>query len=266
MQTLTELNKFNHVTFHEKDHNYFIGEQALISVTRVIAAFKEPFDRDGNALRVADKRGVPVVDVLAEWDLKKDISCEKGTLFHEYIECCLANKTYYYPEERIRKLFGEDPLHDAWNILVPMFQTFQRDSSKNLIPVKSEFVIGDSDLGIGGMIDQIFFNRKSGQLEIWDWKTNRAIQKNSSFGKKFLYPLENLDECEWNSYSLQLALYKLIIEKNTNLKLGNSYLAWFHEHNPSYRVIRCAPFENEVRMLLREFSLKGQKMQQGTKE
>jgi len=252
MKTLLELNRFNHITFHEEEHRYTIGERELRSVTQIVSDFKEPFDKEGNAERVAKKRGVSIEAILDEWELKRDISCEKGTLFHQYVEHFLANKAFVYPEEEVLTKFGEDPIQAYWPSLVSMFEQFHRDSSRSLVPVRSEFVVGDEELGIGGMVDQIFFNRKSGQLEIWDWKTNKAIGKSSPFGKRLLAPLDHLDECEWHTYSLQLALYKHLIEKNTQLQFGHSYIAWFHEKNETYKVFRCAPFVSEIKVMLEQ--------------
>ena len=45
----------------------------------------------------------------------------------------------------------------------------------NLVPVKMELVVGDEDYGLGGMVDCLFYNKKSGMLEVWDYKTNKAI-------------------------------------------------------------------------------------------
>ena len=53
-----------------------------------------------------------------------------------------------------------------------------------------------------------------------------------------------------NTYSLQLSLYKYIIEKNTNLKLGDSYIVWFNEKNETYKPIKCYDFQKEIVKML----------------
>jgi ATP-dependent exoDNAse (exonuclease V) beta subunit len=68
------------------------------------------------------------------------------------------------------------------------------------------------------MVDQLFFNEKSGKLEIWDWKTNKKIDKKNRW-QQFKEPISHLDVCELNTYSLQLSLYKYIITRNTNIEL-----------------------------------------------
>ncbi len=61
---------------------------------------------------------------------------------------------------------------------------FYNDSvaSGKLIPVKSELVVGDSELNLTGMIDQLFWNVKHECLQIWDWKTNNKINMKNNFG------------------------------------------------------------------------------------
>ena len=121
----------------------------------------------------------------------------------------------------------------------------KNDSHGKLVPVRAEVVVGDTEWGITGMIDQIFFNEKSGKLEIWDWKTNKAIKKDNKW-QKFKKPLSHLDVCELNTYSLQLSFYRLIVERNTELELGDSYIVWFNENNESYKVMKCFDFRDEI--------------------
>jgi hypothetical protein len=46
-----------------------------------------------------------------------------------------------------------------------------------------------------------------------------------------------LEECDLEIYSLQLEMYKQIIQRNTDIKLGKSYVVWFSHNNSSYEVI-----------------------------
>ena len=66
----------------------------------------------------------------------------------------------------------------AVKTIIELFKKFYNDSYGKLIPVRAEVVVGDEELGLGGMIDQLFWNEKSGKLEIWDWKTNTQIKQN----------------------------------------------------------------------------------------
>jgi hypothetical protein len=62
--------------------------------------------------------------------------------------------------------------------------------------------------------------------------------------------LEHLAECEYNTYSLQLGVYKKIIEKNTNLRIGKSYICWINDSNDNYKVIKTKDLDEEVELVL----------------
>jgi ATP-dependent exoDNAse (exonuclease V) beta subunit len=113
-----------------------------------------------------------------------------------------------------------------------------------------EFVVADEDYGIAGMVDCLFYNKKSGMLEIYDYKTNKEIKLKSAYKENFKSPISHLDVCEINTYSLQLHLYKHIIEKNTNLKIGNLYLVWINEVNDTYKVIPCKELQADLKLML----------------
>jgi hypothetical protein len=46
-----------------------------------------------------------------------------------------------------------------------------------------------------------------------------------------------LENCDMEIYSLQLELYKYIIEKYLSIKLGKSYVVWFSHNNNDYKII-----------------------------
>jgi hypothetical protein len=218
----------------------------MTSATTFIGKFKNKFDSDGQAERYANKHGLIKEEVLAEWDHKRDYSTIKGSAVHDYAENHWNNKIFPYDPSIAANRFGEDIVKPAYDKCVKLFDKFYQDSRVNLVPLKSEFVIGDEELGICGMIDQLFWNKKTNQIQIWDWKTNKAINMKSDYGNKFKKPISHLDECEFNTYSLQTSLYKYIIEKNTNLKIGDLYFVWLFEGNDSYQVFKCKDMKEEI--------------------
>ena len=123
-------------------------------------------------------------------------------------------------------------------------EQFITDIRGRMISIASELVIGDLEYNLGGMIDQVFYNKKSGKIELWDWKTNEKIDSDSRY--TFNAPISHVPSSKLEEYSLQLSLYKHIIEKNTNLEIGDCYLTWFNENNQSYKVFKCHDYSKEV--------------------
>jgi hypothetical protein len=52
-------------------------------------------------------------------------------------------------------------------------------------------------------------------------------------------------------FSLQLGIYKYLIEKNTNIKIGNSYICWLNsDKNESYVPIETIDLRDEVQKII----------------
>lgn len=246
MDIILELSKFNHIKYFDDEHKYFVDGLEYMSATRFIGNFKPKFETEKIAKEYADKRGLKTDDVIRDWDFKRDKSTTKGTAIHNLAENWWNNKAYNYDSKGIVELFGHDVIKEDFDKCKKQFYNFYNDAKQNLIPVKLEMVVCDDDYKIAGQIDAIFYNRKSGMLEIWDYKTNKSITMSNDFGQKYNKPISHLDVCEINTYSLQLGLYKHIIEKNTNLKFGNSYLLWVNEKNDNYKVIKTKDLTAEI--------------------
>lgn len=231
-----ELNKFNNIVFNESDHTYLLNGKKCTSVTQAISSFKKPFDTEIIASRYANKHGLETQDVIDEWDNIRIESTSRGSELHKYAEMRFLSKAYI-PDEKASPLCN-------------MFDKFYSDVKDRLIPVKIEFVIGDEEFLVGGMLDKLFYNTTAKALQIWDYKTNKEILRHSKYKNKMVGGLSHLQECEFNTYSLQLSIYKLIIERNTNLKLGNSYIVWINEVNDKYKVIGTDYMEREAMIIL----------------
>jgi ATP-dependent exoDNAse (exonuclease V) beta subunit len=261
-----ELNKFKHIKYFDEPHKYFIGEQELTSGTAFLGKLKDKFNAPVMAEKTAKKTKRSVEDILEEWDYKRDFSAMKGTFVHSFAENYWSNKIFPYNEKIPEDRFAGDGamnMRERYDECIRLFKDFYNDASSSLIPIASELVIGDITLpvynkkgeleseGIAGMVDGLFWNEKQQELQIWDYKTNGKIRMSSDYHKRFNPPIAFIEECEYETYSLQLNLYKYIIEKNTNLKIGKCYLVWLHEENPSYQVIECKEYQDVINLLFK---------------
>ena len=243
-----QLDKFNNIEFVQTDHTYIINGKVAPSVTSILKKYVKPFERDYWANIKAKQLGVEVVDILDKWEFNAKLSRTKGTLVHEFIESEFTKSQFNYPEDLIVKEFGYDPVCGPFNQIISVVGQFLFDIKDKMLPIASELVVGDATNLIGGTVDQIFYNKKSSNLEIWDWKTNKEIKVQSRYFH--LYPLDHIPDTELDHYSLQLSLYKLIIERNTNLQLGNSYIALFNEQLPKYNIYKAHDYTKEAELIL----------------
>ena len=250
MNVSKELWNFSDVIYYDEPHLYYIGDKTLISGTTFIGLFKNKFDKvkTGNAYARKNKRTLE--DVLAEWEYKGHIARTKGTLLHNYAENYWQNKVFPINYQQMDEEFGEGEMKKRLEPCINLFHIFYNDAKKSLRPVRMELVVADSELGIAGMVDCLFWNDKTKQYEIWDYKTNKEIALKSKYGNRFKAPINYLHDCEMNAYSLQLSLYKYIIEKNTKLKIGAMWLIHLHEDQEQYNLFQCDDRTMEIKLML----------------
>lgn len=255
-----ELAKFNHVIYHDEPHIYVseLTDKPFISGTSFIGLFKKKFDKTKKALDYAKKNRLKFEDVIADWERKGEFSRTKGTLLHSYAENFWQNKVFPDTSFEYDGQFGDLIMSERLHQCIELFHNFYNDARANLIPVALELVIADIELGISGMVDKLMWNRKAKEYQIWDYKTNKEIGMKSKYKEYMLAPINFMQECEFNTYSIQLSLYKYLIQRNTNIKIGKCYLIHIHEEQEKYNVIECADYLNVVELMI-EYYLKHKK-------
>lgn len=206
---------FSKIVFDENRHHYQMNGIELTSVTGFIKQFQKPFDRNLVANRVAERDNRPVADVLAEWDAKREAGLALGIRVHQHIQQILLGEIQV-----------EDPFLSL-NDLLPEEQTFNNlwQQLKGSVMINQkyiEWIVGDAKLGIGGTVDTVLFSFQTNQYHIWDWKTGKFDTENK--WQTLLEPFTDLDDCKLNYYSLQVNLYRLILERNIDLPIGDSYI------------------------------------------
>jgi len=226
------ITDFSQIVFDVEKHHYFLSGQELqelIGVNNYLKQFQLPFDRDVAAVRVAKREGQSVNDILAEWDAKGRAAIELGITVHQHIENTL--KGNLPPADPFLSFNDEVPEIQAFNTVWGRF--------KNSIEViQTEWIIGDAELGVAGTVDLFLSNLDTGQYHIWDWKTGKFDTFNQ--WQNLLPPFDDLDASKLNIYSLQVSLYRLIIERNLHLddlddlNMGDSYIIHLSSDGLSY--------------------------------
>jgi len=238
LNTVLELSKFNCFTFEETEHSYYyfdkktqLNRKIKTSATKIVEKYAQKFDSDKWSKIKASQQGISQEQVLGEWDTMKTKAGGRGTNLHTYLELRMNNKI-------IKNLPVEGELKSKAD-------KFYNDIYGNLIPVKSELVVGDIEYDLAGMVDQLFFSPKHDSLLLFDWKTNKAMNRSNKYGEKMLAPFEELDDCNYNHYSLQLAIYKHLIEKNTSLKIPKCFIVWFGSKEKPYEIIETLKIDEQ---------------------
>ena len=227
---------FNGVTYHDDPHKYYVNGKELISVTTILHKYQEEFQEDYWSKVKADEYGISQREVLRAWEFINKKGTMKGSAIHDYAENLFLNKVFPYPKQWILDEFGFDPVLPEYEVTKRHVDNFYNDVKEKLIPIRTEMIVYDSDSLIGGMLDILFYNVRMKEFQIWDWKINKKFDKEMK-SRHFSDKLQILEDSDLEIYSLQLAMYKLIIEKNTGIKLGKSYVVWFSHNNDNYEII-----------------------------
>ena len=154
-----------------------------------------------------------------EWTEKATTATELGTRVHKWIEDFWTGLDPQLPE---------DPIDLA---RVQKFLDLYEARFKKLIPLKSELKVFSKKWKLAGTVDQPFLMWDEKKQEILfligDWKTNKELKDDShpkGRYKKLLHPFNDLYENSHNEYSIQISLYRLIIEEELGIETHGGFL------------------------------------------
>lgn len=270
------------VAFSEDSHTYWNvnDNEKYISVTTLIHKFTQPFDKDfwsaykaleklipkdswaieKKSLLSSNKFDKDILDlynisetkfnetqqgILDDWDNENRKSCERGTKIHEEIE----HSFYKEAHDISLQKFG----------IGGKFECKKDYSELDLeYGIYPEYLIyresDDGILRIAGQVDLII---KSGnEITIVDHKTNKKIEQKSGFNTstrsnvKMKYPLNNLMDCNFYHYTMQLSTYAWMLQKiNPNFVIKDLILNHY-DHNGNNTLYHCEYLKNEVEKML----------------
>ncbi len=201
----------NNIFLEKENHIYQLNDEPdfkFQSVTTFVGSFFEEFD----APRVASKltsthpkyTHMTVDELLSVWKKKADY----GTFVHEEIENYINDKT--------------SPTDDRSNRAVKWLNGYKMQSNYKLF---SEKIIYSKELNLAGTIDLLMYDESSNAYNIIDWKTSAKIETSAYRHKTGNNDItRNLEDCNFNHYSLQLSLYRYILENYYGLKISNQMI------------------------------------------
>jgi hypothetical protein len=274
------------VAFNDSLHHYWnVNDNSIkyISVTTLIEKYGQPFNKDfwssykaletllpSDAWKVEKKSLLKTKnfdkaildaykisendfnkaqqDILDSWDRENREACERGTKIHAGFE-----QSMYDAGDNVNlQKFG----------IGGKFTCKKNYSDLNLeYGVYPEYLIyrdsPDGEFHLAGQIDLLV---KSGNdIIICDYKTNKKIEQKGFFdsskrtSEKMKYPLNNLEECNFSHYSLQLSTYAWMLQK-INPEFNIKGLKLIHIDHDGNQTIYDVPYlKNEVIKMLTHY-------------
>lgn len=272
------------VVYSDEAHVYIdkTDQQKYVSVTTLIGKYENPFDvffwssyktceklmseETFHVLKetlLATKRWTddmieklhldPIIfdktrkEIQKGYDDERNKSCERGTKIHSNFE-----EMYYTSEKQDLKKFG------LGGVFTCKKGYYELDLEKGVYP---EFLVSlkssDGILRVAGQIDLLI--KDGNDIIIADYKTNKEIKKYSYFDKnKFSrimmkYPLNNIEDCNFYHYSLQLSTYAYLLQQ-IKPELNIKKLMLIHiDHDDKITEYTVDYLKNDVERMLKHY-------------
>lgn len=272
LETLKEKNHNDRedlILFDEPTHKYTIlsdPNSKYTSVTTWIHTHFPHFDADKIIKKMMNGKnwnptnkywGMTPVEIKQLWKSNGESVSGAGTDLHFDIECFMNYKVVtddchvthkhlldYYHEKYTHANIPPPNNSEEWGFFLKYVEAFP-----NLVPYRTEMRVFDEDLKFSGSIDMIYYNPEDDSISIYDWKRSKEISKTTGFNEYATTEcINHLPNTNYWHYSLQLNIYKGIIEAKYNKKVRELYLVRLHPNNTkkTFDLIRCADLSQEV--------------------
>jgi len=219
------------------------------STTTALGYYHDPYDVDFFAEKVALREGVTKEEIIMKWDRIRDSANEYGTYVHGVMERYLKapNKLYSPRDEYEKKLIA------AFNVCC-------LENKLTILgnQVKSEHIMSiefDDSKGLAGTAD-IIEDVDGYTFNVWDFKTNKKFDYDSKYDKWLHFPVNHLTHCQYNEYALQLSIYGVMYERETNKKLNRCGIFYWDRNTETFSLIPINYLKTDADNLLTDFKYK----------
>jgi len=242
LKNINKHERDDNIVFDEEPHIYYVSNNPIkTSVTTLVHQYFEKFESDRIIDNMMNSRywyknkyfGMTKEEIKDQWSNNGLLATTEGTKFHKTIE-------QYY---------------NKWELAHPdtpefgMFLEFAKDHENELTAYRTEWEIYDEKYDLAGSIDMIFKNN-DGTYSIYDWKRTKEIKMKNGYRKHGLHEMLNYPDCNYIHYSLQLNIYKYMLETKYGLNIRDMYLVCCHPDYDKYKKIEVVDLQTEVQGIL----------------
>lgn len=273
-QRLAVVNKHprdDRIQFEEESHTYTIDgtRTGWTSCTGFLHNFFGHFDADACiAKMMASPKwyeskyfGMTAQQIKDSWAAKGKASSEAGTRMHLDIEHFYNAMPHALVEGGERTAAPLEActwsMEDGWAGMtvdewVPAagaewdyFLDYQQRHGSTLgQPFRTEWLVFDEEHKVAGSIDMVY-KKPDGTLAIYDWKRIEDLKTENKW-QSGLGPVAHLPDTNYWHYSLQLNVYRYILQKHYGYTVSELALVVLHPSNRSWRVARLNFMDDEV--------------------
>ncbi len=221
--TINEINKHhrdNRIKFLPEPHIYLIDDNPkTISASTLVKKFFPDFDSRYWSEYKAQQQGRLAKDLIDEWEINRQQAATLGTALHSDIERFFDSDKQLVPNNK--KEFR-------------LFLNFYEEHLKNFKLYRTEWKIFDDLLYVAGTADMIF-KKQDGTYAIYDWKRSKDIKTSNRFNNG-IGVCSDFSDCNYNHYSLQLNIYKKILEEHYSKPVSEMHFVQLHPNFDTYNI------------------------------
>ena len=275
------------IEFDAGPHKYTCaGQSDYTSVTTWLHSHFKQFDADAIIKKMMSNPerwkkspyyGKSPEEIKAGWDKNRDEAAAEGTEMHANIERWASPPD---PPSWVKTNKDLLEYNKELNAIVPdHYLEFVKDHP-DLIPYRTEWMIFDEDVRIAGSIDMVGVAppdppginslqeggvggippginypqegvpEGTSPLVLYDWKRCKEIKETNDF-KEFALTdcIKHLPDTNFWQYSLQLNIYKAILEGKYEKKVAAMYLVCLHPNLPTYQLFPVPDLSEEIKAL-----------------
>jgi len=237
----------NLIHFDEPTHIYTVkgSSKGITSITTFLHSFFPHFDADAVIKNMMKSKkwpeskwfGMTPKEIKDTWNSSGKEASEAGTAMHLGIEMVM-NGAEALVEESIKQTIEWKYFWNYWKKDIEIWE-----------PWRTEWEVWDEDLKLAGSIDMIYRNRKDGTFAIYDWKRSKEIKTENSFQSGF-GPVSHLPDSNYWHYTLQLNLYRWLLEKHYGVVVSEMALIILHPNNKNYKKYILNRLDEEIEGIL----------------
>jgi ATP-dependent exoDNAse (exonuclease V) beta subunit len=231
------------IHFDEPTHIYTVNGtyEGYISVTGFLHHFFPHFDPRATIAKMRKSpkfKSGPYAkmtddEIVAKWEASGKEATTAGTAMHLAIEQFLNGSEHVILPE-IKETIEWRQFMEFWN-----------KHGWDLEPYRTEWEVWVEEIKLAGSLDMVFRRKSDGRYLIYDWKRSKEIKTENPWGTGY-GPAGHLPDCNYWHYSLQLNIYKWVLEKYYGLDIADMYLVICHPNSASYKRLRLNHLDEEV--------------------
>ena len=241
------------IVFFEADHVYEVdGVQAPRSVTglvhsycpsrfdplKAVAAMKSSkgWQEKREGFLKPDGHEMTDTEIAGQWENKGRVASARGTLLHYHAEAFCNGRQI------------EKPWSPEFQMIVTLVDALRE---LGFSPWRTEVSIFSVALVCAGQLDALF-RSDNGEFALIDWKCCKDVSFEKCF-RALRPPLEHLPDCNGWLYTLQLNIYRHILEGEYGCVIGeNMYLGIVHGSLYKPRLVKVPLLAEEMILIVED--------------